>query len=111
MEPGRNSRLVQEVALRSAIVLLVSLTLIPCLSLAAEHPELSRGVRVRLSAPSAHASRLTGVLVDITPDSIRIDPDGESAGLVIPRLSLGQLEVSRGPRGHTLTGAGIGLVV
>src|SRR5262249_35458523 len=72
---GRNSGLQEDVAMRSAIVMLLFVTLVPRVSLAAETPELSEGVRVRLSAPSVHVSRLTGVLVDVTSDRITIDPD------------------------------------
>lgn len=64
-----------------------------------------------MPAPSAGGFRLTGVIVGVTSDSITIDPDQGSADLTIPRRNLDQLEVSTGPRGQTLAGAGIGLAV
>jgi hypothetical protein len=97
--------------MRPAIVLLLSAILIPRVCLGAETPELSKGVRVRVSAPSVRASRLTGVLVDVTPEHIRIAPDQGSAAMEILRKDLGQIEVSTGHRRHTLVGAGLGLVV
>ena len=107
--------------MRSALALLLSVALITRVSMAVHHvhlwslgaetPALSKGVRVRLSAPSVQTSRLTGVLVDVTTDNIRIDADQGSAGLAILRRDLGQIEVSTGLLRHTLVGAGIGLAV
>jgi len=80
-------------------------------SFAAQTPEPAKGDRVRLSAPSVHASPLIGVLVDVTPDSVRIDPDQGRAGLAIPRRDLGRIEVSTGPQRLTFKGAGVGLAI
>ena len=97
--------------MRSTILLFALLVVVPGMALAAKVPALSPRARVRLSAPSLHPPRQIGILVGITTDSIRINPDQGGAELAIARQDLGRLEVSRGLGRHTLKGAEIGLVL
>jgi hypothetical protein len=73
-------------------------------------PTVSPGARIRLQRTDDPAWQV-GRLVSADHDSIRWVPDGQQDKLLsMAAKSIAQLEVSRGQRGHTLAGIGIGLL-
>jgi hypothetical protein len=72
-------------------------------------PPLHRGQRVRVTAPASSTRPITGTFIAIRSDSIVVAaPTGERA---VPRAAVVRLDVSRGPKTNTGTGALIGMGV
>jgi hypothetical protein len=98
------------IAPRIATLLALGLNLAaPCAALAQEEGRIAAGDQVRFTAPSLGATRLTTCTVlETKPDTLVVDHHGQAVPL--PLAAVTRLDVSRGQKSRSGTGALIGLV-
>ncbi|UCG87977.1 MAG: hypothetical protein JSW71_05380 [Gemmatimonadota bacterium] len=95
--------------MRTVISLTAGLLLVPVGDLSGQQAQtIEPGSRVRVTAPDLGIQRLAGTCLSLSQGAMAFEPEGLSP-LAIATVSITRLEISRGRKRKTVTGALVGI--